>query len=175
MNNRTFGIAIAVLILITIGFIASTASKNKPLPRSGIAQVEAADARKHVAATANPDYHTAIPTSGPHANEANWGNSATQLPNVQIIHNMEHGGIIVSYRPNIDPATKQKLISLFTKPYANPKFNPTKAIVMPRADQKEPIVLASWERTESFASFDRAKLENYYLTNIGKSPEPRGI
>lgn len=177
MNNRTFIAAIAVIVIFSFVAIAKSYNKNNQTQpsRLGVAQAEEKNASRHISAGQRVSYSQAIPTSGPHGQEASWGYSAQQLPNKNIIHNMEHGGIVVSYRPDLDTATVQKLVKLFTKPYADPQFIPGKAIVMPRAGQKQSIVLASWNRLLKLNNYDQKTLENYYWTNEGKSPEPRGI
>lgn len=175
MNNRSFIILLGLLIIIPTSYVALHKSKSSLPPRMGTAQAEEPKARDHVPAAKAVKYTQTIPTSGPHANEASWGYYAEELPNSAVIHNMEHGGVIASYRPNTDPATVKKLKGLFTKPYANAKFSPTKAIVMPRAQQTKAIMLTSWDRSLELDTYQQQTLINYYLTNVGHSPEPRGL
>ena len=175
MNNRLFYGLIVALIIGSVIFIGTTKNKHQLPPRLGTAQADEANPRKHIAPGQKVTYSQPIPTSGPHGNEAPWGYSPQQLPNEAIIHNMEHGGVIISYRPDLDPSTVSKLVALFTKPYSDPNFTTSKAIVMPRNGQVEPIILSSWNRILKLNSYDQKTLENYYLTNVGKSPEPRGV
>lgn len=170
MSTRNFLILIVFLVAGAFGAIAYNNARTPAKPRLGTAQTDAG--RTHISPGKQVAYKAAIPTSGPHGEEAPWGYSPQQLPNENIIHNMEHGGIVVSYRPDLDSATIEKLRALFTKPYAVSSFQPTKVIIMPRAGQQEPIVLASWDRLLKLDSYNQQTLIDYYLTNVGHSPEP---
>lgn len=170
MNNKFLYFVIAILIVGTVGLVSINKAKTPAKPRLGIAQSD--EGRRHIKPGEIVTYKNAMPTSGPHREEAPWGYSPIQLPNENIIHNMEHGGIVVSYRPDLDKATVEKLRALFTSPYADNSFTPTKAVVMPRAGQQKPIVLASWNRLLELDSYNQQTLIDYYHTNIGHSPEP---
>lgn len=168
MNSKIFIAIVGVMVIGAVGVV--TFNKSPAKPRLGVEQID--QGRTHVAVGQKQNYKTSIPTSGPHTEEAPWGVSNQQLTNESIIHNMEHGGIVVSYRPDIDVATINRLQRLFSKPYAVASFEPTKAIVMPRVGQKTPIVVASWNRLLELNSYDQQTLIDYYLGNVGKSPEP---
>lgn len=105
------------------------------------------------------------PTSGDHlANPAEWGVYQNELPDKQLIHNLEHGGIWISYK-DIDPDTKAKLEAIG-------KANPGSVIVTPRAANDAPIAVAAWTRLEKFTSYDEAKILEFIKANKNKSPEP---
>ena len=172
MSNRNFIIVIVVVGLALGALFVKTKKAEPVLARLGTKQSD--EGRQHVAQTEKIQYKATIPTSGPHSQEASWGVSPVQKPNESVVHNMEHGGIVISYKPDLDPDTVSKLTALFEKPYSVSTFLPTKAIVMPRSEQSKPIVLASWNRGLQLDNFDQQKIIDYYNTNIGKSPEPKG-
>lgn len=172
MSNRTFVVLIIIVGLALGGIFLKTKKPESVLARLGTKQAD--EGRQHVSQTEKIQYKAPIPTSGPHSQEAEWGVSPIQLPNESVVHNMEHGGVVISYSPDLDSTTVSKLTALFEKPYAVSTFLPTKAIVMPRSEQTKPIVLASWNRELQLDSFDQQKIIDYYNTNIGKSPEPKG-
>ena len=170
MRTRNF---LILIVIVAVGFIGLVAYKNVTTPakpRLGVAQPD--EGRAHISPGQKVTYKAAIPTSGPHGEEAPWGYSPQQLPNENIIHNMEHGGIVVSYQPDLDSTTVEKLIALYTKPYAVSSFKPTKVVIMPRAGQERLIVLASWNRLLELDTYNQQTLIDYYLTNVGHSPEP---
>jgi hypothetical protein len=169
MSNKLFIIIIVVLVFVT-GAVVFNKAKTPPKPRLGIAQQD--KGRKHIKPGEKVTYKNAIPTSGPHGEEASWGYSPVQLPNENIIHNMEHGGIVVSYRPDLNKSVIQEIIALYTGPYTADSFHPTKVVIMPRAEQQKPIVLASWNRLLELDNYDQQTLIDYYLSNVGHSPEP---
>src|SRR3989338_5338229 len=63
--------------------------------------------RDHIAVGAQHEpYRSNPPTSGSHyAQPADWGVYEQELPDEQLIHNLEHGGIWISYK-DIDQDTK---------------------------------------------------------------------
>jgi hypothetical protein len=171
MNNLRFFIILSITVLgLGAAFVLTLGNKTDK-PRPGTEQSDAG--REHIAVGAKVSYKEPIPTSGTHSVQpASWGISETELPDESIVHSMEHGGVVVSYKSGIDPATKNQLTALFEQPYSNKDFRPTKAIVMPRDSQSAPIVLSSWKRLQELKSYDENAVIEYYTRNIGNSPEP---
>jgi hypothetical protein len=65
--------------------------------------------------TAKPKYNSFPPTSGPHySRPAIWDIYTKELPQVQLVHNLEHGGIVVQYGNRVPPATIAKLTAWYT-------------------------------------------------------------
>ncbi len=122
--------------------------------------------REHVPLEqASGPYNSNPPTSGDHlVNPAEWGVYQNELPDKQLIHNLEHGGIWISYK-DIDPDTKLKLEAIG-------KANPGSVIVTPRAANDAPIAIAAWTRLEKLTSYDEAKILEFIRANKNKSPEP---
>jgi len=157
------------LALVVVGFLGfAVANKAPEKPRPGTEHQD--NGRKHVQSKKYGGDEP--PTSGDHAEPLAWQVYDQEVPDANVIHNMEHGGVYISYRPDLPKDQIDKIKALFSKPYSNAKFSPTKAVVAPRAEDKAPIVMSSWTRSESFQTFDEAKMIEYYLANIGKSPEP---
>jgi len=58
----------------------------------------------------HPPYNSVPPTSGWHVEvPADWGIYQEPLPDEILVHNLEHGGIVIHYRPDLDTATVRKL------------------------------------------------------------------
>ena len=166
MNSKIFYGSMAILIIGSIAFISINKEPEKPRP--GLAHED--NGRKHVEAKEYGGEEP--PTSGDHAEPLPWQVYDQEVPDGNVIHNMEHGGVYISYRPDLPKEQVAKIRALFSKPYSNPTFSPIKAIVAPRKNNKAPIVMSSWTRSQTFESFDEAKMIDYYLKNTGKSPEP---
>lgn len=169
MTIRPFPVALATVV---VGFIAviivSKITAPPEPPRPGIEQAD--HGREHVS---SKEYGgDQPPTSGSHANPVAWGVYDTEVRDDQVIHNMEHGGIHVSYQPDLPQDQIEKLKKLLSEPFSNPEFQPKKIVLAPRAANKSPIELSSWRRSESLASYDQKKIEEYITRNLGKSPEP---
>lgn len=110
-------------------------------------------------------YNSNPPTSGPHyLQPADWGVYQDPLPDEQLVHNLEHGGIWISYK-DIDEDTKSKLEAIG-------KANPGSVIVTPRPKNDSKISVASWTRLMKLDSYDETKILDFIKANKNKSPEP---
>lgn len=119
----------------------------------------------HVPVGTKVEYKTNPPTSGNHYPEpANWGVYQQTLQDEQVVHNLEHGGIWISYK-DIDDDTKAKLEDIARK-------NSGSVLLEPRPANDAKIAIASWTRSITMDTFDRAKIEEFITHNKNKSPEP---
>lgn len=169
MTIRPFPVALATFVVgvIAVIIVSKITAPPEP-PRPGIEQAD--HGREHVS---SKEYGgDQPPTSGSHANPVAWGVYDTEVRDDQVIHNMEHGGIYVSYQPDLPQDQIEKLKKLLSEPFSNPEFQPKKIVLAPRAANKSPIELSSWRRSESLASYDQQKIKEYVTRNTGKSPEP---
>lgn len=166
MNSRLLYGALATA---TVGLLAIMIVLKEPEPnRPGVAQVDHKGG--HVA---SKKYGGAEPpTSGSHASTVSWGIHDDEVADVNVLHNLEHGGIYVSYRPDISKEEIKKIEQLFSVPSSRKDFNPAKTVVAPRAQNKANIVLSSWNRSETFTSFNENAMYEYYVRNLNESPEP---
>ena len=169
MSNKVFVSIIAVLLLGTVGFVVVNNRSKPVVARPGVEQPD--KGRKHVADGTVPYGEGEPPTSGDHSQHLPWQAYDQEIPDMNVIHNLEHGGIYIAYRPDLPADQVAKIKSLFTKPFSDPKFTPTKAIIAPRAASNSPIILSSWNRNMKLEFFDEAKMKEYYLRNVGKAPE----
>ena len=160
-------LAVAVLGFVVVVVVGKMTAPPEP-PRPGVEQSDYG--REHLK---SKEYGgDQPPTSGPHASPVSWGVYDTEVRDDQAIHNMEHGGVFVSYQPSLSKDQIDKLKELLSEPFSDPKFQPKKIVLAPRAENKSPIELSSWRRSEALASYDQKKIEDYITRNLGKSPEP---
>ena len=157
-------------LLVISFFVVAIVFKSPEAPRPGVAHEDKGGG--HVATKTYSGDEP--PASGEHANTIRWGVYQEEVADVNVLHNLEHGGIYVSYRQDLPKEDIAKIEKLFSIPSSVDNFNPAKAVVAPRAANKENIVVSSWNRSETFQEFDEAAMYEYYVRNIGKSPEPLG-
>lgn len=160
-------LAVAVLGFVVVVVVGKMTAPPEP-PRPGVEQSDYG--REHVKSKEYGGVQP--PTSGPHASPVSWGVYDKEVRDDQAIHNMEHGGVFVSYQPSLSKDQIDKLKELLSEPFSNPEFQPKKIVLAPRAANKSPIELSSWRRSEALASYDQKKIEEYMTRNLGKSPEP---
>jgi hypothetical protein len=148
-----------VLIGITYLLVSSFKNRNKT------GEAFAIQGQEHIdTGFADIEYNSNPPSSGSHYGEsAKWGVYQNELPDEILIHNLEHGGIWISYK-DIDEATKVALEEIAK--------TGLKIILEPRAKNDAPIVLVSWGRVQKFQSFDRQAILDFIKANTNKSPEP---
>ncbi|OGF62076.1 hypothetical protein A2926_03275 [Candidatus Giovannonibacteria bacterium RIFCSPLOWO2_01_FULL_44_40] len=125
---------------------------------------------KHVPEGTNVEYHTNPPSSGAHYGKAaDWGVYDEELQDEQIVHNLEHGGVWISYKPSIQPVVKEKLTNL-VKNYRS------KVILTPREANDKDIAVVSWGRIFEFdvatdGSFDEHVVKSYITNYKNTGPE----
>lgn len=133
--------------------------KNRP------GEIFAVQGREHIAVGQSAfSYNSNPPTSGPHYGQpADWGAYEKELPDEQVIHNLEHGDIWISYK-NIDTGTKAKLEAISSR-YSK------SVIITPREKNDTKIAVASWGRLQKFEQYDEQAIITFIKANKNKSPE----
>ncbi len=153
-----------MMLIVGLAYLLVSSAQEKEKNRPGVAYP--IQGRDHIAVGATHDpYNSDPPTSGPHyAQPAEWGVYDKELPDEQLIHSLEHGGIWISYK-DIDQVTKDKLTALGHR-------YPGSVIITPRAKNDAKIVLASWGRLEKFDQYNEDIIEAFIKANKNDSPEP---
>lgn len=97
---------------------------------------------------------------------------STEQPDEDLIHNLEHGHVWISYNPNlISNSDLQALERLVRDGSPNANGGGVGVILTPRADNDSMISLASWARLLKLDTLDREVIRNFVETNRGHSPE----
>ncbi|MBW3569391.1 DUF3105 domain-containing protein [Candidatus Parcubacteria bacterium] len=172
MSDKIFIGIITVLIVGALGFIIVSNKDESGTERPGVAHED--KGKQHVQGIENiPNTGGEPPTSGDHAvRPLPWQAYEQEIPDGSVIHNMEHGGVYISYHPDLPADQVSKIKALFFQPFSKENFTPNKAIMAPRPANESPIIMSSWTRSMKLDTFDEEKMVEYYLRNIGKSPEP---
>lgn len=163
--------------LLSKGAGSSTVDDTKPLPVSkpvaGVQEFKIVG-RDHVnVGTAVTTYNSSPPTSGPHwPADAKNGVYENQLPDEQLVHNLEHGYVWISYKAGseaspeagISESDKKKLTEIVTG-------DSWKMILEPREKNDARIVLAVWGRLLKMDSLDEGKIKEFISIYRDKGPE----
>ena len=177
-------IFVSVLVVLVLGIVATVVLRGGGVSDNGsekyvqyrvgensqnldpIGQLFENQGQTHIkTGESHPPYNSNPPTSGWHyIQPARWGVYARPLVDEQAVHNLEHGGIWISYK-DIDAETKANLEKIA-------KANSRSVILSPRDANDSKIMLASWTRLEKLDSYDEAKILDFILRNKNKSPEP---
>lgn len=127
--------------------------------------------REHFAAgQAYNAYDGNPPTSGPHASVyAQWGVYEEPQPKEQMVHNMEHAGVIVWYNceGGAEPLSADECAQLKNDltSIVQPAVVGGGMIVMtPYADMQDRIALTAWRHLDSFNEFDEQRVRTFLET-----------
>lgn len=178
MNNRLF---YGVIVVIVAVFAGSALIYKKPEPKVAAVPVKQhqSQGENHIPeGTRSNTSNSDLPSSGDHyagySAPAQWGVYVEEVQPEIFLHNLEHGGVVIAYRPDLPKNQIRQLQSMFAPPYSDKKFNPSKAIVTPRASNKYPIELAAWRVTADLKTFNAAQIKQFYFSNVSnkRAPEP---
>ena len=122
--------------------------------------------RNHIATgTEGSGYNSNPPTSGPHWSEpAKSGVYDKPLPDETLIHNLEHGYIWISYKPDTSQEIKDKLKEIVEK-------DSWKVIMVPREVNDTKIVLCAWGRLLKMDEPNYDKMRDFIRTYRNRGPE----
>jgi Protein of unknown function (DUF3105) len=162
--------------------------------RGGSAQASGADGpciretfppmgRQHIEKL-SPDfrYNSYPPTSGPHyppgpKAPAVWGIYDTPVDETALVHNLEHGGIVVQYGSDVPASTVQQITQWYQDNDPNgivvapiwPKIQAT-----PPPDASKKIFVTSWTHLMTCTAFDEGAFSRFrddYRGPTGDAPE----
>jgi hypothetical protein len=106
--------------------------------------------------TTKPKWNSSPPTSGPHyGTPAVWGSygDGEEVPLVQSTHNLEHGGVVIHYGPDVPKAEVDALHTWF-----NDTDDPNGLVISPLSTNANKITFSAWTAPDSAAgSRDRGR------------------
>jgi hypothetical protein len=153
-----------IIAVLGLGFWLYQASKPKS-PDKLPGQAFDIVSRNHIPEGEHPKipYNSNPPTSGDHwPQPAACGHYDQTQPDERLVHNLEHGGIWISYKPTVDDKTKSEL-----KDYANRFAN---LIVEPREGDDSNIALAAWGHLLKLDAYDEGRILEFINAFIDKGP-----
>lgn len=153
--------------------------KYIPVQGEVIGQKFPDEGNSHVATGQKVTYNTNPPTSGSHWNSAAppapvpWGVKDSQQPNEAIVHNLEHGGIVLFWKGlTSDEVDKLKdLVRLMS----NNGFK--KIVLEPYADMTDArIALSAWDWGLKLTAYDDVQIVKFVRSHYdGPDAPERGI
>ena len=110
-------------------------------------------------------YNSNPPTSGPHwKNPKKSGVYKEELPDAQLVHNLEHGHVWISYKNPADTQTVEKIEAL-ARTYGE------KIVVTPRPKNDAPISVAAWGVLMNLETFDEQLIRSFIREYLNNGPE----
>ena len=165
MNKIVIGI-IGTTVIILVGLVV-LGSQGTPSSQPEVGESIALQPADHIpVGQAHPAYSSSPPTSGWHyADPAPWGVVSQPVADENAIHNLEHGGIWISYNPQkVDPTTINQLSSLV-------RGYPSKVLLSSPPTDDQAIAVASWGRLMKLDRLDQGQITQFIQRNKNKGPE----
>ncbi len=168
-RRKTGSIKIGLLAipLLAIGIIGLIAILNAPKPiRPPSSEDFPSQGQVHIAeGVSHPPYNSNPPTSGWHYfTPADWGIYHQTIPDEVAIHNLEHGGIWLSYRDAGDTQTIQQLEDIVHR-------FPDHIILTYRPTNDRAIAVAAWSHLLKLDAVDSNTILDFINRYIRKGPE----
>lgn len=142
----------------------------------GIRQID--DGRGHVTVGAQGGPYSSVPaTSGTHWDTpGQWRVYTVDAPAIedQMVHNLEHGGVVVWYQPaQLDAAGITALENWVRQQEQTERY---KVIVSPWTGQDfgHPVAVTSWDWLLYLDSADVNSVQQFFDAHYGDAPEPLG-
>lgn len=103
-----------------------------------------------------PEYNSSPATSGPHApTPAACGIYTEELSDVVLVHNLEHGTVVIQYRPELSESDLAEL-----EEFARSKTS--HVLLAPREDLPSDVVVTGWSRMLQLDGAKMEKIEAFY-------------
>ena len=163
------------LVLLVVGFLvvsnnrdrakeAAALRDRRPATSTGRATATPGLGRNHVA---NPTYKVDPPAGGDHnptAAPAGVYTAENKPPDGQLVHSLEHGYVIIWYRPDLPPTDLTALQEL-TQRHARD------VLLVPRASLDQPVAATAWHARLLCGAPDVASLERFVDRYVNQGPE----
>ena len=91
----------------------------------------------------------------------------TEQPDEDLVHNLEHGHVWISYNPSLISSSDLEALEQLVEDGGTDAG----VILTPRAKNGPTIVLTSWIHQQTLDSFDATTVRDFIVTNRGHSPE----
>ncbi|GAB4518883.1 MAG: hypothetical protein Kow0047_30300 [Anaerolineae bacterium] len=154
------------VLLLAAALVWLVRTVNRPLPGESV-PIQGA---QHIAfGASHPPYNSDPPTSGWHYDTPlQAGFHDEPAPDEQLVHNLEHGHVVISYDcdklPDCEEAKQQirKIIS---------RYNSWKVTAVPRSNADAAIALTAWGRIDKLDRFDEDRIVAFIEAWRNRGPE----
>lgn len=161
---------LGVVILVIYMLFASGSSGPLGIPQPD-------DGGEHVPSCEPGDYSSTPATSGCHLDTpAEWGVYSAPQDEVRLIHNLEHGGIVIWYQPDVLEDSQVDQLRNLVGAMTGPRATHYKVILSPwdGPDFERPIAVTAWRQLMYLDEADTGAINDFIADHYLKAPEPNG-
>ncbi len=132
-------------------------------------QTTAAQGRDHIRDGMKVTYKDFPPTSGNHyAVPVVWNAYDAPIEQERVVHNLEHGGIVIQYGKDVPPATVAELREEY-------QSDPNGLVLAPLPSLGKTIAFTAWTHSAKCSTFDQNAFETFRDAFRAKGPEARRV
>lgn len=167
-------IALGVAIIVAAGAVGIALAVGRGGSEEGVAgpcvrQDFPVQGRNHVTELEKDfEYSSSPATSGPHLQTpAIWNLYEDPVPEIRLVHNLEHSGVVVQYGDEVSPGTVQRIVDWYAD-------DPNGMIVAPLPELNNKIALTAWTHLATCKGFDEDAFSDFrddYRSTEGDAPE----
>ena len=171
-RRRTLWIVAAVVAIAVLAVLVWFALRPAPVAYGHPMPIEGT--RTHLPQGTEIDYKNRPPSSGDHYDQtAGYGVFERSIPTGNWVHNLEHGGIVVLYRPEqCDRSCVSVLQDAYNSAPSSQYFPGVhKMIVQPYEDMDTPIAVVAWGWEDDMAAPDKDRILAFYRAHVDRGPE----
>jgi hypothetical protein len=151
--------------------VAKTQTMAALRPAGGLGTPMPDEGNAHVGDGEPITYKNYPPSSGTHySTPADAGFYDQTVPEGKFVHSLEHGYIVIFYKPDLPAATKQQLKDAYSKLPLS-KYGKVKAVIVPYTNMSTPMAIAAWDRLMLLNSFNYDEIQTFYQQYVDKGPE----
>ena len=169
------GVAGLLIVSLMLPMVGSIGSQGSGPPDGPGIKVESQGQEHIQEGTEHPPYNSVPATSGWHYPQplapVSWGIHSSFIPEEKRIHNLEHGGISITYNC---PEGFDDVISELEDIVKRARDENMKVLLSPYPGTERKITLTSWTFIESFDGYDKDKIIDFIYShhNSPNAPEP---
>jgi hypothetical protein len=131
--------------------------------------------RSHITPQQKPprgfEYNSFPPTSGWHdPSPAIWNVYGEPVPQVHLVHNLEHGGVVIQYGSEVPDETVNEIVDWYQE-------SPNGIVITPlpetreAADLQDTIAVTAWRQLMTCSTFDEGAFSDFRDEFRAKGPE----
>ena len=161
------------IVLALAAIVAVVALLYQPPAQSQGRQVPI-EGQDHVAVGTPIQYRGRPPSSGTHYGQTSgYGVFEREIEPGFWVHTLEHGGIVVLYRPDLcDAACVAQLRDVYNSAPTSQHFpGVRKMAVIPYWDMDHKIAAVAWGWVDEMDEVDKARLLAFYNRHVDRGPE----
>jgi hypothetical protein len=172
-----WGGVILIMVLVVVGLVfflrpggGTTITADE---RSQGRFIQGTGEANHVPAGTVVQYNSRPPTSGNHYDTpSGYGVFDRAVPTGNWVHNLEHGAIVVLYRPDLCDATCTAAVKdVYKQAPRSKQFNNVKLVVTPYPDMDHAVAAVAWQWVDEMDTGDEGRILAFYRDHVDKGPE----